>query len=226
MNNWYDILAMTQVTDRLFVSGYARAADLAKENPAKITAVLCVHQVMDYEKNPNIIYMHIPFDDGSEIPQRAFEKCLAWLKFMYETGHRILVHCAAGISRSVTILTSFMHYEGIMHFDEALNHIQMRRNNADPANTTKISAKRMLQVGYYEQTEQVGLKHALIDSVQKKRAAYAHPNVDCPYRKHLLGEGIIDDTPRHLIECKCEKLQNPLEIATEKDKLLIVTEGE
>lgn len=221
MNNWYDILAMTQVTDRLFVSGYARAADLAKENPANITAVLCVHQIMDYEKNPSIIYMHIPFDDGSAIPQRAFEKCLAWLDFMYKNGHRILIHCAAGISRSVTMLASFMHFKGIAHFDEAIDQIQMRRHNADPANETKISAKMMLQVGYYEDTENAEAKHKLIAAIQSKRAAYAHTDTECPVRKHLLGEGIIDNTPRHLIPCTCEKLQSPLEIATEKDKLLI-----
>src|SRR5271157_1040365 len=130
---WYDTLGFSQISHRLFVGGQASAANLTESNPAKITAVLCVNQVMEYPQDPNIIYMHIPFDDGSSIPPRQFVKCLGWLKFMYENGHTILVHCAAGISRSVTILAAFMHYEGIMEFNDALDRIKMNRPNASPA---------------------------------------------------------------------------------------------
>lgn len=237
MHNWYDILAMTQVDHRLFVSGYARAADLAKENPQGITAVLCVHQVMEYEQDPNIIYMHVPFDDGSAIPQKQFVKCLGWLKFMYENGHKILIHCAAGISRSVTILASFMHYEGICDFNEALNRIKMNRPNASPAPAVVVSAKKMLHVHPYDGTYAEAPEHEeimenLIERVQDMRAAAAHPNEDCLMKQFLLGEH-KSNQPRHDIPCSCEKLVNPLEIAAQKDSLIeipspriILTDGD
>ena len=230
MNQWYDILSMTQVDHRLFVSGYARAADLAKANPHKITAVLCVHQVMDYPKNPNIIYQHIPFDDGAAIPKRQFAECLGWLKFMYENGHTILIHCAAGISRSVTILASFMHYEDICEFREALHRIKLNRPNADPAESVKLSAAKMLRVWPYNDPNFVEgsspndelLKDTMFDlteRVQNARAAAAHTNVECPMRNYLLGKGIIDpNIPRHEIPCNCEKLEDPMEIAKRKDQ--------
>jgi protein-tyrosine phosphatase len=225
MNNWYDVLTMTQIDHRLFVSGYARAAELAKENPHKITAVLCVHQVMDYPKNPDIVYMHVPFDDGSAIPQKQFVKCLGWLKFMYENGHKILVHCAAGISRSVTILASFMHYEGICDFNEALNRIKMNRPNASPAPAVAVSAKEMLKVYPYDGTYAQSPEHEeimdnLIERVQDMRAANAHTNPNCLMRQFLLGDH-ESNTPRHEIPCNCEKLVNPLEFATQKDKIII-----
>jgi protein-tyrosine phosphatase len=230
MNNWYDILAMTQVDHRLFVSGYARAAELAEKNPHKITAVLCVHQVMDYKKNPDIIYRHIPFNDGEKIPERQFAECLGWMKFMYENGHKILVHCAAGISRSVTILASFMHYEDICDYREALHRIKLNRPNADPAATVKASAAEMLHAWPYNNPEYIStpehettMQDAMFDlteRIQNVRAAEAHTNLECPMRTFLLGNH-VSNVPRHEIPCNCEKLVNPMEIATERDKLIV-----
>lgn len=214
---------MTQIGHRLFVSGYARAADLAKDNPRKITAVLCVHQVMDYPKNPDIVYMHVPFADGSGIPPEAFVKALGWLKFMYENGHTILIHCAAGISRSVTILASFMHYEGIAEFHEALDQIRLNRPNASPAPAVLNSAKKMLKVYPYDGSYDSEPEHQhgysnLIEMVQNQRAALQHPDENCPMRVFLLS-GAESNIPRHEIPCSCAQLQTPLDVARQKDAL-------
>lgn len=231
MNFWYDILDMNQIAERLYVSGYARAAELAQSNPHKITAVLCVHQEMDYEQNPDIIYRHIPFDDGVAIPQRAFVECLAWLKFMYENGHTILIHCAAGISRSVTILAAFMHFAEICDFREALHRIKLNRPNAEPANAVRRSAAQMLRAWPYDDPDYVSSPEhedntmfALTDRVQNLRAAAAHTNPDCPMKAFLLGDH-KSNVPRHEIPCSCEKLLNPLEVAKEKDSKIIIPVG-
>lgn len=223
MHQWYDILALTQVDDRLFVSGYARAADLAKSNPAKITAVLCVHQVMDYEQNPNIVYMHVPFNDGETIPMTQFVRCLDWLKFMWNNGHCILIHCAAGISRSVTILAAFMHYVGMCDINKAIDRIKMVRPDAGPAPLVLNSAKKMLNTYPYNQYAQETSTHMskVIEAIQAERSASAHPDEKCPMRVFLLEHEEDDNTPRHLILCSCSKIMNPLEIATHRDKLII-----
>src|SRR5208337_684085 len=223
MNNWFDVLPMSQISHRLFVGGYASAAALAKDNPAKITAVLCVHQVMDYDKNPSIVYVQAPFHDGEAIPPRQFVKCLGWLKFMYETGHTILIHCAAGISRSVAILAAFMHYEGIADFDTAINQIRLARPVASPAPAIIRSAKQMLKVYPYDGTYEYTAEHEktvadVIEAVQSQRAAYAHPDPNCPMRKFLLSQQ-ESNTPRHEIPCSCEKLLSPMDIARAKNKI-------
>jgi protein-tyrosine phosphatase len=212
VNNWYDILPSTQVGHRLFVGGYARAADLAKDNPHKITAVLCVHGVMDYPKNPDITYKHIPFQDGHEIPPKVFVEALGWLKAKYDEGHTIYVHCAAGISRSVTILASFMHYAGIAEFNDALDQIRQERPNASPAPDVLRSAKQMLGVypydGSYESEpeHQKSIMHELIEKAQNERAAMQHPDERCPMRIFLLASA-ESNKPRHEIPCSCEHLQ-------------------
>lgn len=225
MNNWYDILEITQIGHRLFVSGYARAASLAKENPHKITAVLCVHQIMNYEKNPDIEYKHIGFPDKDGIPRAKFVECLGWLKAKWDEGHTILIHCAAGISRSVTILTSFMHYEGIMEFHKALDMIKLNRPNAGPQPDILRSAKQMLGVYPYDGSYDTEAEHQksmpnVIEMVQAHRTAMQHPDVDCPMRLFLLS-GEENKTPRHQIPCTCQNLLTPLDrarIEHEKEK--------
>jgi protein-tyrosine phosphatase len=211
MAHWYDIIPVSQISHRLFVSGYAEANNLAHNNPHKISAVLNVHQIPDEHQSPGIVYMHIPFEDGEEIPQRQFVKCLGWLKFMYEAGHTILIHCAAGISRSVTVTTSFMHYAGIAEFNEALDQVKKARPIANPAPKTLISAKRMLGVWPYDGTadsspEHEKMVHDSFEWMDASRAATAHTDPECPMKKFLLSEP-DSNTPRHLINCTCSAIE-------------------
>jgi protein-tyrosine phosphatase len=227
MAHWYDIIPISQVDHRLFVSGYAEANNLNHVNPHKISAVLDVHQTPDEHQNPDIIYMHIPFEDGEEIPQRQFVKCLGWLKFMHEAGHNILIHCAAGISRSVTITAAFMHYAGICDFNEAIERIKSARPIANPAPKTMLSAKRMLGVWPYDGTADSSPEHEKMvhDSFQwmdAARAALAHPSQDCPMKQFLLHEP-DSNRPRHEIPCTCEKLMLSTD-ASNKTRIFVASQ--
>ena len=209
-NNWFDTLPLSQIDHRLFVGGYAAAAALAKDNPLGITGVLCVHQAMDYDRDPGIVYQHVPFHDGEAIPEQAFVRCLGWLKFMHDSGHTVLVHCAAGISRSVTIAAAFMHYTGAAEFDEALERIRARLPVAAPAPAVLSSAKRMLGVWPYDGSLASAPEHELVtvvgdvlENVRTSRAALAHPDPACPTRLLLLSDP-ESNAPRHEIKCTCE----------------------
>ena len=220
--NWFDTVPMTQVDHKIWVGGYAQAAMLAVENPKGITAVLNVSTEPPYQKNPQIIYQHIPFHDGEDIPSRQFVACLGWLKFMYENGHTVLIHCAAGISRSVTITAAFMHYEGIADFDTAMDRIRMARPIASPAPAVLVSAKKMLGVWPYDGSmgrmpEHQRTMHEVIEAVTASRAAHAHPKDDCPMKIFLLSRGESDNRPRHLIQCTCGTLLTPLDVARSED---------
>lgn len=214
MNNWFDIIPMTQIDHRLYVGGAAASAELAKDNPQKITAVLNVDQPPDTKTNPDIVYMHVPFEDGQTIPRQQFVKCLGWLRFMYEAGHTILIHCAAGISRSVTITASFMHYMHMADFDMALCRIKQVRPIANPAPAVVISAKKYLGVWPYDGSlEDSKPEHekAIEDAfiwMDAARLASMHPNQNCPMKIFLLAGDPNDNRPRHEIPCSCESL-NP-----------------
>jgi len=219
MMKWFDAVPMTSVVNRIWVGGYVQAARLVEDNTEKITAVLNVSTEPPYQKNPDIVYMHIPLHDGHKIPSRQFAECLSWLKFMYEHGHNILIHCAAGISRSVTITAAFMHYLDITDFDTAMDRIRLARPIASPASAVLVSAKQLLRAYPYDGSmgdepdpQEEGI-HEVIKRVQAKRAARAHPNEQCSMKQFLLAQNPDDNRPRHLIECTCEKLLDPMEVA-------------
>lgn len=212
MLNWYDILPISQIDHRIYVGGQAGAADLATSNPHGITAILNVDQQPDEKRSPDIVYMHAPFDDGYAIPREQFVKALGWLKAMYEEGHTIFIHCAAGISRSVTITASFMHFMGIADFDEALHRIKQSRPVANPAPAVLLSAKKMLGVWPYdgsmdaitpEHEQTVNEAFLWMDAA---RLAQVHTKDTCPMKIFLLAGDPDDNRARHEIPCTCHAL--------------------
>ena len=206
--NWFDLQPISKVAPRLFVSGQFYANLLPDHNPDGITAVLNVHQQPDLQRNPsNIVYKHVPFNDGSDIPPKVFVECMQWLKATYDGGHTILVHCAAGISRSVVIASAFMHYAGIMPFNVALSAVKTARSIANPAPDVVKSAKRLLGVFPYDGSfsDTASYEKLAAESFQwmdSAEAAQMHPNSDCPMRAFLLSDS-DPNRPRHEIPCTC-----------------------
>lgn len=210
--NWFDALEISEVYPRVFIGGYAISSGLKHKNLHKITASLNVHTESVSEQSKDVFYMWVPFEDGNPIPQFEFTKCMSWLKFMYENGHTVLISCAAGISRSVTIGASFLHFMGFMEFDEALNHIKKIRSVANPAPHTLLSAKKMLRAwpydGSIEESEAEQHDQIVKDSfiwMDFIRLAQTHTNPNCPLKLYLLSGNFEDNTPRHLISCNCKE---------------------
>jgi protein-tyrosine phosphatase len=153
--NWWDDVPISKIYDRLYVGGYVQASRLNTENPLGITTVLDVSTSASWERSvpyveaENIDYCHIPFPDGEDIPEKEFWECLNFLEDRYDKGCIILVHCAAGISRSVVLAASFMHFMKIMDFLDALEWIKKRRKIANPHVKILTSAKKILKIWPY-----------------------------------------------------------------------------
>ena len=75
--------------------------------------------------------MFICIDDAAraDIAQH-FDDCIKFVK----SADKVLVHCSAGISRSVTIVIAYLVREKNMDVDEALDFIQTKRPRANPNN--------------------------------------------------------------------------------------------
>ena len=142
------LFALSKVTDRLYVSSLWVARNLTKANPEGITAVLNLTEV-DYQENPDIIYMRMSIEDGQPISREMLFEILDYLRFIYENGHKILIHCAAGASRSPSIMAAFMHYMKIEHYLDAMDKIVEARPIVDPAWNLVKSMKEILQVWPY-----------------------------------------------------------------------------
>ena len=211
MKHWYDSIGPSKITDQLYLSGYAFAASLWEKNPLGITHVLNVSTNEPYLETAGVTYCHVPFDDGAPIPPNKFAAALAFMRFAWENQGKILVHCAAGISRSATMVASFLHYSHQMDFNDAVTYIMSKRPVVNPAISVLNSARKQLKAWPYDgsmqpQSDTKKLIEEAVVNLIIVQAAKDHPNPNCPVRIMLQRENpgkIGGNVPRHKLECKC-----------------------
>lgn len=216
---WYAQYEASKIVDfrsvgrgAIFLGNIYQTMQLTHDgNPLGITAVLDVSTENDYEKNPDILYLRVPFPDGHEIPPDKFAQCMAFLKFCWEKNMTILVNCAAGISRSTSIVVSFLHYEGIGadgftppldDMDKLLDYVRLVRPIVHPAPRVFNSCKQWLRVWPYDGSHggYTPPKHKL-DNTVIANMLRLHVNPECEVRLSILAN---DDRERHLLKCTCK----------------------
>jgi protein-tyrosine phosphatase len=140
----------SEVTPILWVGNYFNGAELALANPHNFRSVLNVSTEEPYKKAQGIAYKEIPFLDGEDISSEAFEACMSFLMFQYETEQKTLIHCAAGISRSVCIAAAFLAVSGQMPFDAALDHVRKCRLLGHPHPRIVTCIRKHLKLWPYD----------------------------------------------------------------------------
>ncbi|HEV8096364.1 MAG TPA: dual specificity protein phosphatase [Burkholderiales bacterium] len=86
--------------------------------------------------------MSAPFDDGIPIPEALFHTAQDWLAAHWDSGCKILISCAAGRSRSVTMAIALLNRKGGLSFLEAANDVISRVPDAYPHPYVLASAAR------------------------------------------------------------------------------------
>jgi protein-tyrosine phosphatase len=93
--------------DDLAVSGLH---DLHLGEP--IGAVLNVCERRPYDPPQHLEYLHKGFPDIQPFPLDTVWDCVQWVDSQVSAGKKVLVHCAEGNSRSVTIVIGYLMYKG------------------------------------------------------------------------------------------------------------------
>lgn len=214
---WYAEYEASKILDdkagrRLYIGNIYHAMELTHNgDPLGITAVLDVSTEDDYDKNPDILYLRVPFHDGHEVPPDKFAQCMAFLTFCWENGHVILVNCAAGISRSTSIVVSFLHYSNIGYFcftppldtmDKILDYVRLCRPIAFPAPRVFISCKRWLRHPPYDGSYEPAEPEGKLDRTVMAQITKLHIDPACPVRMSILAN---DNQQRHLLKCTCHE---------------------
>ncbi len=76
--------------------------------------------------------MSAPFHDGAPIPKDLFHEAQNWLAKHWDSGFKILISCAAGQSRSVTMAIGLMSRKGHRSFLDAVHEVLARVPGAYP----------------------------------------------------------------------------------------------
>lgn len=83
-----------------------------------------------------------PFPDGSPIPEELFHTAQDWLAKHWDSGCKILISCAAGQSRSVTMAIALINRKGGLNFLDAAHEVISRVPGAYPHPDVLASAAR------------------------------------------------------------------------------------
>ena len=194
----------------LYLGNIYDTVKLTGFNPLGITAVLDVSTEEDYVRHPDILYMRVPFPDGHEIPPDKFAQCMAFLTFCWDNKHVVLVNCAAGISRSTSIVVSFLHYSklGTLCFnppletmDSILDYVRICRPIVFPAPRVFNSCKKWLRVWPYDGAMGQAEPKGKLDKTVQAQVIALHVNPECPVRVSILAN---DNQERHLLQCTCK----------------------
>ena len=76
--------------------------------------------------------MSAPFHDGAPIPEELFRTAQDWLGAHWDSGFKILISCAAGQSRSVTMAIALLNWKGGLSFVDAAHDVMGRVPGAYP----------------------------------------------------------------------------------------------
>ncbi|EPX72314.1 phosphoprotein phosphatase [Schizosaccharomyces octosporus yFS286] len=137
---------ISKIDENIYISSWKAASnnDLLEMNNIKY--VLSAMSIDPKLNLPSDQHIWIPIEDGSS--QNILQHISKTIKFIDEavaSNSRVLVHCFAGVSRSVTLVSAYLMKKNDWDPEKALNYISTKRSNISP----NPSFLKQLQV-YYE----------------------------------------------------------------------------
>ena len=122
------------IEDFLYISGYKTASTISDLQKLKITNIInCSGDLCEnlYFSDINYLTLNIR-DNVSENIECLFFKCINYISETKEKNGRVLIHCYKGVSRSVSIIISYLIYLHKWTYDEAFDFVQLKRPIANP----------------------------------------------------------------------------------------------
>ncbi|EQC31344.1 hypothetical protein SDRG_10946 [Saprolegnia diclina VS20] len=112
----------------LAVGSDEAAANYVTLYDAGITHICNVASQCDLHFMGKFVYMHLKIKDTPELDMRLhFDAVFAFLNRARDVNGRVLVHCVAGVSRSVTFAIAYLMKETKMNLHQAYALLKQRR---------------------------------------------------------------------------------------------------
>ena len=123
---------MNLVGSDLFVGTLADATDSHRLETHEITTVVSLtHQTPDLSE-PTLNIYSIPLIDGPQNNRDQFTKAVQETVTALADGGRVLVHCAAGASRSPTVAATALALTEEIELQNAIQQVADNRDAVDP----------------------------------------------------------------------------------------------
>jgi protein-tyrosine phosphatase len=118
----------------VYVGALASAFFLPVLQARNITHIVNVSDEKYHQHDGHVEYLHIKHvpDTSSTNLSRHFGHVVAFIKQATQSGSCVLVHCQAGISRSVTMVVAYLMADLGLSYEDALARVQQVRPQANP----------------------------------------------------------------------------------------------
>ncbi|GAB6020868.1 hypothetical protein CHUAL_003518 [Chamberlinius hualienensis] len=124
-----------EILPNLFLGNARNAADMDALERHKIKYILNVTSDLPniFKHDPHIHYLQIPISDHwSQNLASFFPEAIAFIDEARQKQLGVLVHCLAGISRSVTITVAYLMHKFSMPLNDAYEFVKKRKANISP----------------------------------------------------------------------------------------------
>jgi len=159
---------MDQITEKIWIGDAHDGLDVPGVKTREITAILAV--LREYIGNADwaqagILRIQIPLDDGMPGQKELLGQAVMTLDRLIKEGHKVLVHCGAGISRSSTTVIGYLIYsKQFTDWDKAEALVRFKRPIIFPHGTLRRSMKRWLKMWPYDGTYKLPETEELMDT--------------------------------------------------------------
>ncbi|KAF9913093.1 dual specificity phosphatase 12 [Linnemannia zychae] len=164
-----------EILPGLFLSGSLISESREKLRELGITHIIQVTDVPTPRFPGDFIYKVIPVPDMDETNLiKHFPDTYTFIHTALESGKKVLVHCMAGASRSVTIVCAYLMKEKKMSAADALKHVQSHRQIAEPNDGFLSQLLLYGQIDYDVNVNRTAYRRFLIASNAAQREMFGY----------------------------------------------------
>lgn len=136
---------ISRITPNLYLGDSVDAQSVITLAENGITSIICLRE-FGAEVIPKGIrsYRNIPLIDGAGNDPKGFISAVAVLKSLIQVGEVVLVHCHMGISRSPTVVATYLAEKDFITFDKAVERLVKIRPVVEPHKALRKLAREYL----------------------------------------------------------------------------------
>ncbi len=127
-------------SNRIYLGGYTAGKDVIWLESHNIKYILNTANECHfrYDDMEDVTYKKISMEDSPlQNIRQYFDECHQFIDMAFKNNSNIFIHCYAGISRSSTIVISYLMLKLKMKYDEAITYVKNIRSIVNPNNSFK-----------------------------------------------------------------------------------------
>jgi len=192
-----------KIRDKLFISGYEGANDVTVMKEQGISHILDATGTQKLFPE-DFVYHLVSWDDSPDQEVLShLPSCVEFVEKSISEGTGVLIHCAAGISRSSTVACAYLMKTDNISFETALEIVRAARPICSPNGGFRIQLKLWYEMGF--QLEGTTKAHKIYHTKSLQHEMSAQGKLTTP----LMITHMNEDLKEGKVYC-CKKCDNKL----------------